>query len=71
MNTDKAASSVEDARHSYDLLGKITSTRGQSNLGKAASNALHTLHAQDSAAISVSEICMRLQNLKVDHVTPL
>jgi len=30
----------------------------------------HTLHAQDSVAVAVPEICRQSQNLKVGHVTP-
>jgi len=40
-------------------------------LTKAASNAPHTLHAQDSLALVVPEICRGSQKLKVGHVTAL
>jgi len=45
-------------------------TRSQSNLAKAASNAPHTLHAQDSIAVAVPEICRQWQNLNAGNVTP-
>jgi len=45
---------------------KLT-TRGQSNLVKAASNAPHTLHALDS--IAVHKIYRASQKLKIGHVT--
>jgi len=45
--------------------------RGQSDSAKAASNAPHTVHAQDSLALAVPKICMESQKLKVGHVTPL
>jgi len=44
-------------------------TKGQSNLAKAASNVLHTLHALDSITIVVPKICRGSQKLKVGHVT--
>jgi len=37
-------------------------TKGQSNLAKAASNALHTLHALHSITIAVPKICRRSRN---------
>jgi len=46
-------------------------TRGQSNLAKAASNALHTLHAWDSITIAVPKIWRGSQKLKVGHVTQM
>jgi len=39
------------------------------NFAKAASNAPHTLHAQDSVAAAIPEICQQSQNLQVRHVT--
>jgi len=39
-------------------------------LAKAASNAPHTLYAQDSVAVAVPEIYRQSQNLKVGRVTP-
>jgi len=44
-------------------------TRGQSNLAKAASNALHTLHALDSRTTAIPKICRGSQKLQVGHVT--
>jgi len=44
-------------------------TRGQSNLAKAALNVPHTLHAQDSVAVVVPEICRQSQNLKIGNAT--
>jgi len=38
-----------------------SNTRGQSNLAKAASNARHTLHSQDSVATAVPGICKQSQ----------
>jgi len=43
---------------------------GQSNLAKTASNAPHTLRAQDSVAVAVPEICSQSLNVKAGHVTP-
>jgi len=48
----------------------VKQIRGQSNLAKAASNAPHTLHAQDCLALSVTGTFRRLQKLEVGHVTP-
>jgi len=45
--------------------------KGQSNLAKAASNALHTLQAQDSVVLAVREECRQSQNLKMGYVTAL
>jgi len=44
-------------------------TRAQSNLAKAASNVLHTLHALDSMTIAIPKICRGSQKSKVGHVT--
>jgi len=44
-------------------------TRGQSNLAKAASNAPHTLHSQDSLATAVPKICTQSQKVQVGHMT--
>jgi len=54
----------------YDIVCVLT--RGQSNLGKVASNALHTLHAQDSLAVAepdmylVAEVKSRSRDLAPD-----
>jgi len=46
-------------------VGCVKETRGQSNLAKAASNVPHTLHAQDSVAVAVPEMCRQSQKLNV------
>jgi len=38
-------------------------------VAKAASNAPHTRHAQDSVAVAVPEICRQSQNSKVPGVS--
>jgi len=60
------------ARYTLNIVNNFFDkiTRGQSNLAKAASNVQHTLHAQDSVAVAVPEICNLSQKLKVDYVTP-
>jgi len=47
----------------------IIITQSQSNLAKAALNALHTLHALDSITIAVTKIYRGSQKLKVSHMT--
>jgi len=49
------------------VISKIT--RSQSNLAKAASNALHTLHALHSITIVTPKVCMGSQKLKMGHMT--
>jgi len=46
----------------------LIQTRGESNLAKTASNALHTLQALDSITIAVPKIRKRLQKSIVGHV---
>jgi len=46
------------------LQDKRNETRGQSNLAKAASNASHKLHMQDSVALAAAET-WRSQNSKI------
>jgi len=53
----------------FKLEPPTKTTKGQSNLAKAASNAPHTLHALDSMTVAVSKICGGSQKLKVGHVT--
>jgi len=47
-----------------DEIGRVSNlTRGQKHLAKAASNASHTLPAQNSLAVAVPVICRQLKKL--------